>query len=357
MNHSLLPFIRRVKLYWSAFLEGVDIIIINQDGKRREVAVPKGAYTFLDYLTSSSLREYLKELPQIHHIHGNRHRQSLNDLQSIERYKRVGCGDIKNAHYSSNIFILLVWNFLFCPALILKHFCPLIALYCSPRKSKYRLENTKILGLRFGLSTTEALFRLTQLNIFRVLHFINNKCLKRDYLFQIYVDDYVFYSNNRNHIMALGFAYKTLNRLLFIKVHAENSSKSFTVNSTKTEQSKVLERLGLIVFRNQKGELKASIRDKTIRKYLDRIESDIKKHPKCARAYVASSIFAKRIGLNRSYVCYGYPLYQSFPPGILWTDIQQQKRTLSRVIRIFKKHVPDFYCLSFKQIRRAIINN
>ena len=356
-NLSLLPFTQLMRICWVAFNQGVEIVIMIRDGKRREIAIPKEAYGIVDHATSQSLRQFLKEHTLVDYIHGNRFNQSLNDMRYIEQYDWVGYGDIKNAHYSSRIFLLLAWNFLFNPILILRHILPLAALYCSPRKSKQALKDTKPFGLRFGLSTTEALFRLTQLNVSKVVYFINNRLLKVNYKFQLYVDDYVFYSDQAAHIETLAFIYKALNRLLLIKVHSGSSPKALVVNSTNSANSKTLERLGLIMFRNKKGELKASIRKKTIDKYLDRIQSDIKSLSRHERAKLVSSVFSKRIGLGGLYIGYGYPLYQAFPPGLLWIDPQQQKRTLSRVIRILKKYVPEFYKLSHKQVRRAIINN
>ncbi|MBH46597.1 MAG: hypothetical protein CME71_00340 [Halobacteriovorax sp.] len=348
------PFIT-IRKYLEAYNDSVKIITPNISGKKREISISQEEHKELDKRTASAIRHHIANEHRLELIHSNRFNQSLNDIKFTNSFKWVGYGDIKDAYYSSNIFLLLIWNFLFNPLLIIKTFVPLVVLYISPLRSTEVFQKTKLLGLRPGLSSTEAIFKLTQFNISKTFNFLGKHILGINYQFQLYVDDFVFYADRMSHIVLLTNIYSFLNNLLLIKIHSLDNKKGLVVSNTHANSTKVLERLGLIIYRNKNGALKTSIRNKTIDKYLKNFKQFICKYPYERRYTFASSTFSRVIGVNSPKTKYGYPLFQTFPPGTIWKNKQQQRRVISRAIRILKKSVPEYRNRSFKCIKNEIV--
>lgn len=346
---------KHLKLYYNSFKKGADVRCKKIGQKHREICIANGIYQKLDRKTSTILQRYNCKSKHYNQTFNNRVKQSKKGIQSIQKYKWVRYGDIKNAYYSSNIFLLIMWNLILSPSPIIKSGLGLTSLYCSKLNASSNLKTLKRFKLRFGISTTEELFRLTQINIFKVVSFINKWFFKSDVYFQIYVDDFVFYGNDKKKIQQLYNIYKFFNRLLLIEIHEEGMKREILVRTDSRGQI-ILNRLGIIAYRTQKGNLVVKIREETIKKYLTRFRRAIKRIKKEKRERQSKVIYREIVG-TKKITKNSYPILYTFPVKMLWTDHQQRQKFISSIVNICRRHITKYKNLSNKEILARLSQN
>lgn len=327
-------------LLYKAFINGSSLIRIKESPEKiREIAVSDPSLKILDQKIARILSKICSSYPK--ELRPNRIYQSRRDIHYCKNYNYLQYGDIKSAFESSNILLLIAFNFLFSPISIARVSFNLLIVYYSKINKRYSISNIRRGKLRPGLSTSGILFNITQRNIIFVITFaLKSLYRKKGSLeFQIYVDDFVIYSNTKTKAQLFFKLYTFCNHLLCIKVNPQKTSLLINISS---KQGLLVERLGIVIWKNRRGEIISSIRNKTVNKYLSRLIIYCHQNTSSQRSALSYTRYLL-YGRRRASQLPDYSLFNTFPGKVIWTDNQQKKLVVTKFLNILRKQYPSYF--------------